>query len=372
MAMAVQMRDESAHDPAGRWTPCECDLLVIGGGAAGLSAAVTAAYHGLKVIVAEKAPVLGGATAWSGGWMWAPLNPLSQADGIVEDIDEPRTYLKHALGEQLRRAAGRGAAAERPAHGGVLREQDRRCSSSAAAGSPTSRATCPAPEPAAGRSDRSRSTPAGSARTCGRWSGRSCTRRRSWAWASWPAPTCRRSCTPRRRSRSFFHAAWRVAFHVLDLITYRRGMQLVNGPALIARLVKSADELGVQMWVDSPATQPDHRRRRRGHRRGAAAPGRARSRCGPARVCCSPPAASRTTSQRRAELFPRTPTGKEHWTLAPKETTGDGVTLGESVGGRAGHRRWPRRPRGARCRWCRTGTAGSGPTRTSSTAASPA
>ena len=77
----------------------DCDLLVIGGGAAGLSAAVTAAYHGLKVIVAEKAPVLGGATAWSGGWMWAPLNPLSQADGIVEDIDEPRTYLKHALGE---------------------------------------------------------------------------------------------------------------------------------------------------------------------------------------------------------------------------------------------------------------------------------
>ena len=36
---------------------------------------------------------------------------------------------------------------------------------------------------------------------------------------------------------------------------------------------------------------------------------------------------------RRRELFPRTPTGKEHWTLAPKETTGDGVTLGESVGG---------------------------------------
>jgi len=76
----------------------ECDLLVVGGGAAGLSAAVTAAYHGLKVTIAEKADTLGGATAWSGGWMWAPLNPLSQADGIVEDIDAPRTYLKHALG----------------------------------------------------------------------------------------------------------------------------------------------------------------------------------------------------------------------------------------------------------------------------------
>ena len=29
-------------------------------------------------------------------------------------------------------------------------------------------------------------------------------------------------------------------------------MQLVNGPALIARLVKSADELGVRLWVDAP------------------------------------------------------------------------------------------------------------------------
>jgi succinate dehydrogenase/fumarate reductase flavoprotein subunit len=36
----------------------ECDLLVIGSGAAGLSAAVTAAWHGLKVTVVEKDPAL--------------------------------------------------------------------------------------------------------------------------------------------------------------------------------------------------------------------------------------------------------------------------------------------------------------------------
>ena len=64
----------------------ECDLLVVGSGAAGLSAATTAAWHGLRVVVVEKDRVFGGATAWSGGWAWIPLNPLSQAAGIVEEI----------------------------------------------------------------------------------------------------------------------------------------------------------------------------------------------------------------------------------------------------------------------------------------------
>ena len=134
-------------------------------------------------------------------------------------------------------------------------------------------------------------------------------------------------------AKSFFHAAWRVAFHVLDLITYRRGMQLVNGPALIARLVKSADEVGVRLWVDSPATalttdgdgrvtgavlgRPDGSVTVRASRGVLLAAG-----------------GFPNDVSRRKELFPRTPTGKEHWTLAPPETTGDGVSLGESVGGR--------------------------------------
>src|SRR5258706_14231205 len=77
-----------------------CDLLVIGSGAAGLAAAVTAAWHGLKVILVEKDPVFGGATAWSGGWMWAPGNPLAKRAGIHEDPQQPRTYLKNELGDR--------------------------------------------------------------------------------------------------------------------------------------------------------------------------------------------------------------------------------------------------------------------------------
>jgi len=77
-----------------------CDLIVVGSGAGGLSAAVTAATLGLDVVVVEKAKVFGGTTAWSGGWMWVPRNPLAVAAGIEEDDEGPRTYLRHLLGAQ--------------------------------------------------------------------------------------------------------------------------------------------------------------------------------------------------------------------------------------------------------------------------------
>ena len=80
---------------------------MVGSGAGGLSAAVTAAWHGLKVILAEKEPVFGGTTAWSGGWMWAPLNPLAQRAGIVEDAGSAAaTYLRGRAGQQFRCGEG--------------------------------------------------------------------------------------------------------------------------------------------------------------------------------------------------------------------------------------------------------------------------
>ena len=45
----------------------ECDVVVVGSGAAGLSCAITAKKRGLDVVVIEKEPVFGGTTALSGG-----------------------------------------------------------------------------------------------------------------------------------------------------------------------------------------------------------------------------------------------------------------------------------------------------------------
>lgn len=57
----------------------ECDLLVIGAGMAGLSAAGWAAERGAKVIVVEKAPAIGGSAVLSGGVLWTAASPEKMA-----------------------------------------------------------------------------------------------------------------------------------------------------------------------------------------------------------------------------------------------------------------------------------------------------
>lgn len=63
------------------------DLVVVGSGAAGLTAALSAATRGLAVTVLEKAPVLGGTTVVSGGSIWVPANQFlpddSQQDALM-------------------------------------------------------------------------------------------------------------------------------------------------------------------------------------------------------------------------------------------------------------------------------------------------
>ena len=76
----------------------ETDVVVLGSGAAGLCAAVTAAHFGARVVLLEKADVLGGTTAWSGGWIFAPRNPVAVRAGITEPEEAPRQYLKAVLG----------------------------------------------------------------------------------------------------------------------------------------------------------------------------------------------------------------------------------------------------------------------------------
>ncbi|GAA1022826.1 3-ketosteroid-delta-1-dehydrogenase [Acrocarpospora pleiomorpha] len=71
----------------------EFDVIVVGSGAAGLAAAITARRLGARVLVVEKAATFGGSTALSGGGIWVPNNPALQRAGIRDDPAEIIRYL---------------------------------------------------------------------------------------------------------------------------------------------------------------------------------------------------------------------------------------------------------------------------------------
>ncbi len=71
----------------------EFDVVVIGTGAAGLTAAVVAAESGASVGVFEKADLVGGTAAWSGGQVWIPNNSHMPEVGITDDRERAITYI---------------------------------------------------------------------------------------------------------------------------------------------------------------------------------------------------------------------------------------------------------------------------------------
>jgi 3-oxosteroid 1-dehydrogenase len=77
----------------------ETDVLVVGTGAAGMTAAAAAADAGARVLVAESTAKWGGTTALSGGGLWMPANPLMLAQGRADSVDKALTYLAAAIGE---------------------------------------------------------------------------------------------------------------------------------------------------------------------------------------------------------------------------------------------------------------------------------
>ena len=75
------------------------DVVVVGSGGAGMTAALTAAHHGLRVVVIEKTDRFGGSTARSGGGLWVPGNEVLRRAGVADTPEQARAYLAHVAGE---------------------------------------------------------------------------------------------------------------------------------------------------------------------------------------------------------------------------------------------------------------------------------
>jgi succinate dehydrogenase/fumarate reductase flavoprotein subunit len=295
-------------------------------GAGALSAAVTAAFHGLKVIVAEKEPVLGGTSAWSGGWMWTPRNPLAQRAGIVEDVEAPLTYLRHVLGNNFNESRV-DAFLEAAPHMVAFFEQktalqfedgNRICDTYGNV-------------PGAGTGGRSVIAAPFDARLMGSLVNRL---RLPLPETTFMGMTIQAGSdlsafmNITRSPRAFAHVAHRFSRHLFDLASHRRGMQLRNGLALVGRLLRSTADLNVELRTSSPVI----RLIEDGGRICSVVLGTAegeieiRVRRGVVLATGGFP----HDPKRRSELFP---VDEEHRTLAVPSATGDGLRLGESVGG---------------------------------------
>ena len=77
----------------------EVDVIVVGAGAGGMAAALTAHAGGCSVLIVEKSDRIGGSTAISGGAVWAPLNSQTDKAGHPDSFDKVWTYLQNTVGD---------------------------------------------------------------------------------------------------------------------------------------------------------------------------------------------------------------------------------------------------------------------------------
>ncbi len=93
----------SAPPPDTAPLPDEVDVVVVGAGGAGMTAALAAGRSGLDTVLLEKSSYFGGSTARSGGGVWIPgnyaLKAAKQVDG--DDAERARTYLDSIVGDDV-------------------------------------------------------------------------------------------------------------------------------------------------------------------------------------------------------------------------------------------------------------------------------
>lgn len=307
------------------------DVVVIGTGAGGMAAAVTARKLGLDVLLLEKEALYGGTTARSGGVLWVPNNPISTARPEPDSMDDARAYLRHECGAFYDEERVESFLTHGPRMVDFFVKQ-------------TEVQLIPLPE----YPDYHAESPGG--RAAGR--------------SIMAAPMDGRALGDRikqlrpplqeitfvgmmfnssaevghffnvtRSLTSAVYVAKRLVTHAFEMLFHGRAMRLTNGNALAARLAKSAFDLGIPMWLESPATSLI---RDAGRVTGVVVRRKDGStvRVGARRGVVLAAGGFPQDTERKKQLFPHAPTGQEHLSPAPAGNTGDGLRMAEAVGAR--------------------------------------
>ncbi|MBN8963180.1 MAG: FAD-dependent oxidoreductase [Rhizobiales bacterium] len=307
----------------------DCDVLVVGSGAAGMSAAVTAAHRGLKVLIVEKEPRFGGTTARSGGWLWIPGTSLARAWGIEEAPDAARTYLRHEAGNNFDAARVDAFLSAGPEAVDFFTTQ-----TALRFDMPLTFPDYHAEAPGGTQGGRSMVTRPFDGRELGdaiRHLGAPLPELTVFGMMLGSGKEIIHFMRATKSLTSAFYVAKRLSKHFRDVMKHGRGMTLTNGNALAGRLAKSAFDLKVPLWLSSPVRELTVEN---GAVRGAIVQHegkdvRVNARRGVVLACGGFP----HDVERRKAMFPHAPTGAEHYSPGPTGNTGDGLRLAETAGG---------------------------------------
>jgi len=308
----------------------ECDVIVVGSGAAGLSAAITAQKRGLDVVVLEKEPVFGGTTALSGGVLWIPLNTHGRKQNPADTREAVRTYMMQETGSYFDAAAVDAFIENGPKMVEFFeRETDMKFvptmypdyHPTVAGGVDIGRSILAAPFDIRGLGkDMPRLKPPLKTITfIGMMFNSSNADLKHFFQAT-------KSLT------SFIYVAKRLVTHIKELALYQRGINVTSGNALAARLAKSALDLNIPILTSSPVKEilMDN-----GHATGVRTDGeggqrRITARHGVVLACGGFP----HDVKRIAKAYPHLQRGGEHLSPTPTSNTGDGLNMAEAVGGK--------------------------------------
>lgn len=307
----------------------ECDVLVIGSGASGMATAITAASGGLKVVVIEKRELFGGTTARSGGWLWIPNTRLATEQGIQEPPGAARTYLQSQAGTHFDPA--RVDAFLRYGPQAIDFFTRNTCvqfdmppvfpdyHAEAPGGTQGGRSMVTRPFDGRELGDRIKllAPPIPELTVFGMMLGSG---KELWHFLR-----------AFKSLESFAYVAKRFGGHFLQVLRYGRGMTLTNGNALAGRLARAGMDLGIPVWL---STSAERLIVEGGRVVGAVVNREGQSvRIRASRGVVLAAGGFPHDIDRRKALFPHAPTGHEHFTPSPEANTGDGLRLGESLGG---------------------------------------
>ncbi|HWE54206.1 MAG TPA: FAD-dependent oxidoreductase [Acidimicrobiales bacterium] len=226
------------------------DVVVVGSGAGGMTAALTARAAGGRVVLVEKAPFYGGSTALSGGGIWAPNNPTLIRNGLGDDPEDVRRYLRAVVGDRVPEARMDAFAAAAPLALEFLEKQSRHLRFFWCRGYSDYHPEYPGGRPA-GRSIEAMPF---DKRQLGAMEDEMLASAIGGPAGLWVTATDFHDLNQAMRTwvgkKALLRAAGRVASNVV-----RRRRMATTGAALIGRLRLALADAGVEVWLGAPVTE---------------------------------------------------------------------------------------------------------------------